>query len=80
MSKSEILKYILIIYMKINISDDKQTEMMAHIELIHRKLDLILEKLNLDDEDMSSFSDDCDDIVEKIKEVKLQDLEADAHD
>jgi hypothetical protein len=64
---------MLIIYMNINISDDKQTELMAHIELLNRKLDLILEKLNLNDEDMSSDSDDCDDVVEKIKEVKLQD-------
>ena len=62
--------------MKINIVEEDKSEIMAHIELLHRKMDLILERLNMEDEsDCSSDSDDCDEEVEKPKPLKVINLQ-----
>ena len=51
--------------MKISILDEKNSEIMAHIEILHRKIDMILERLNMDISD--SDSDECDEVIEKPK-------------
>ncbi len=51
--------------MKISILDEKNSEIMCHIELLHRKIDMILERLNMDLSD--SDSDECDEVIEKPK-------------
>ena len=51
--------------MKISILDEKNSEIMAHIEILHQKIDMILERLNMDISD--SDSDECDEVIEKPK-------------
>ncbi len=38
---------------------------MTHIEILHRKIDMILERLNIDSSDLDS--DECDEVIEKPK-------------
>ena len=59
--------------MKISILDEKNSEIMAHIEILHRKIDMILERLNMDCSSSES-EDDCDEVIEKPKQCKVINL------
>lgn len=51
--------------MKISILNEKNSKIMTHIEILHRKIDMILERLNIDSSDLDS--DECDEVIEKPK-------------